>query len=245
EPERPMPLYALSTILLQASPAKSSLGSLYDMLVAGGPVMIPIGLCSVVALAFIVERAGATSSGRLLPSSFRTGLDAALTQGGKQAVEFCEKLPKVAAARVFGSGLRRFAEPRAAIEGAVEDAAGREVTSYTTRLRPLAVIATLGPLLGLLGTVIGMITSFRIMSLQTGIAKPESLAGGIAQALVSTAAGLCVAIPAQIAYFWLRARVDRFGAAVERLYDEVVGRRLDAREAEAAAVAAPVASKAA
>ena len=116
-------------LLVQATstPAPSELGSLFKMIVDGGPVMIPIGLCSVLALGFLVERLGALGSARLIPSNFRSGLDAALAQGEKAALEFCEKLPKAAIARIFAAGLRRFAEPRESIERAVADVASGAV----------------------------------------------------------------------------------------------------------------------
>mgnify|MGYP001442405301 CR=1 FL=1 len=89
------------------------------------------------------------------------------------------------------------------------------------RLRPLAVIGVMAPLLGFLGTVFGMIQAFTTIALEEGLGRPELLAAGISQALVTTAAGLCVAIPAQAAYFWFRARVERFAHRSEDLYLEL------------------------
>jgi biopolymer transport protein ExbB len=138
-------------------------------------------------------------------------------------------------ARVLAVGLRRWNGSREEIERGVEDAGGREVTAMTRRLRPLFVITTVAPLLGLLGTVMGMINAFRALAFTTGVAKPQLLAGGISQALVTTAAGLVVAIPAQCAYFWLKAKVEKFGNAVETVYENVVAKRLVARAAQQAA----------
>ena len=76
----------------------------------------------------------------------------------------------------------------------------------------------LAPLLGLLGTVCGMIEAFSQIATADGLGKPEQLAGGISQALITTAAGLCVAIPTQAAYFWLKGRIDRFVRRSEDLY---------------------------
>jgi biopolymer transport protein ExbB len=100
----------------------------------------------------------------------------------------------------------------------------------TRRLRPVAVITAIAPLLGLLGTVVGIIQAFQVLSLQKGMGKPEMLAAGISQALVATAAGLCVAIPAQCAYYWLRSKVERFAGELEIVFADVVGRKLDERK---------------
>ncbi len=217
-------------VLVQStsSAAASKLGNLFDLIVAGGPIMIPIGLCSVVALGFLVERMAALSKRRLAPSSFRGGLDQALAQGAKAALDFCERQPRVALARVMAAGLKRFEAPRGEVERAIEEAGGREVGTMTRRLRPLVVVTAIAPLLGLLGTVWGMIQAFQVMALQKGIGKPELLAGGIAQALVTTAAGLSVAIPVQVVYYWLKAKVDRFADAAEVVFDAVVAPRLAA-----------------
>lgn len=223
----------MSLVLLQASSAVSTtkLGNLFDLILSGGPVMVPIGLCSVVALGFLVERTAALAKGRLAPGSFAGGLEQALAQGIPAAVDYCEKRPRVAIARVMAAGLRRFEQPRGEVERAVEEAGGREVGTMTRRLRPLVIVTAIAPLLGLLGTVTGMITAFQVMAMQKGIGKPELLAGGIAEALVTTAAGLSVAIPVQVAYYWLKAKVDRFAAACETVFDATLGARLDARAA--------------
>ncbi len=222
-------------MLLQASPTPGSkLGNLYDLILAGGPLMVPIALCSIVALGYFVERLGALSSGRLLPRSFAAGLEQALAQNSTAALDFCTKQPKVAIARVMAAGLRRFHESRSDIERAVEDAGGREVATMTRQLRPLVIITAIAPLLGLLGTVTGMIKSFQVMALQHGAGKPDLLAGGISEALVTTAAGLFVAIPVQVLYYWFRGKVDRFAAGSESVFDEVIGRALEARSAAAA-----------
>jgi len=216
--------------LLQTAPMTKPLSSLYEMLIAGGPIMVPIGICSIIAVGFFVERLGALSSARLVPATFKEGVTGAMESGPAQALAYCEARPKVAIARVFAAALRRFDEPRLEVEHAAEAASAREVGRMTRRLRPFAVITAIAPLLGLLGTVIGIIQAFQVLSLQKGMGKPEMLAAGISQALVATAAGLCVAIPAQVAYYWLRSKVERFAGELEIVFAEVVGRKLDERK---------------
>jgi len=216
--------------LLQTAPMTKPLSNLYEMLIAGGPIMVPIGICSIIAVGYFIERLGALSSARLLPATFKEGITGAMESGPAQALAYCEARPKVAIARVFAAALRRFDEPRLDVEHAAETASAREIGMMTRRLRPFAVITAIAPLLGLLGTVIGIIDAFQVLSLQKGMGKPEMLAAGISQALVATAAGLCVAIPAQVAYYWLRSKVERFAGELEIVFAEVVGRKLDDRK---------------
>jgi biopolymer transport protein ExbB len=115
----------------------------------------------------------------------------------------------------------------------MEESVAEEAFRLNAKISYLALIGNIAPLLGLLGTVWGMIQAFQVMALQKGIGKPELLAGGISQALVTTAAGLSVAIPVQVAYYWLKAKVDRFAAACEVTFDAVVVPRLDERDAAA------------
>src|SRR5574342_508206 len=157
---------------------KATLASLYELILAGGPMMVPIGLCSIVALGFLVERLTAMTPARLVPQNFKEGLAAALALGDSQALDYCEQRPKAAIARVLAAALRRFSEPRPEVERAAEAAGGREIGLLTRRLRAFAVVTTISPVLGLLGTVIGIIQAVQGLSLQKGMGKPEMLAGG-------------------------------------------------------------------
>ncbi|MCB9916594.1 MAG: MotA/TolQ/ExbB proton channel family protein [Planctomycetes bacterium] len=117
--------------------------------------------------------------------------------------------------RILGAGLARAGGGAVAAERAAEDAGRREVRRLTGGLRPLVVVAMIAPLLGLLGTVWGMILAFTRIAQEDGLGRPELLAGGISQALITTAAGLAVAIPTQALYYYFRARIDRFARLVE------------------------------
>ena len=222
----------MNVVMLQGpAPVTNRLDTVYDLALAGGWLMIPIALCSIVALAIVVERWMALSSRKLLPSAFQGGLEQALGASPEKAAEFCEKEPAIVA-RVFAAGLRRWRGSRADVERAVEDAGAREISALTRRLRPLVIVVALAPLLGLLGTVFGMIEAFQLMAINKANGRPDLLAGGIAKALITTAGGLLVAIPTQVAWYWLRGKVDRFAAAIERLFDVTLGRRLDERDVE-------------
>ncbi len=196
--------------------------SLYDILMGGGPIMIPIGLCSVVALTVVVERWIRLRPDRLGTASFgKVLLATAHDEGPARALKLCEEKP-TPLARILGAGFKRWGLPTAEMEKAVEDAGAREVKRLSNTLRPLIVVATIAPLLGLLGTVWGIILAFANVGYQQGVGKPELLAYGISQALVTTAAGLVIAIPTQAAYFYYRSRLDRFIKLTEDLCVEVL-----------------------
>jgi biopolymer transport protein ExbB len=207
--------------LAPAAPQAVGLESLTEMLLAGGPLMVPIALCSIVALAYTVERAlrlrprplGLAGIGGEIVEVVRAG-------GRERGLELCAARPSPLA-RVLGTALARWGQPALEREKAVEDAGLREVRRLAAGLRPLVVVAAIAPLLGLLGTVWGMILAFSTIAQQDGLGRPELLAGGISQALITTAAGLAIAIPTHAAYFWLKGRIERFARVAEDLYGEL------------------------
>jgi biopolymer transport protein ExbB len=208
-----------------ASPADGGidLSSLYDMVLAGGPVMIPIGLCSIVALAYTVERLLRLQKGRLgSPRSGGQIVRQARESGPEAALAGCRQ-QGTALGRVLAAALARASEPAVERERAAEDAGRREVKRLGANLRPLVVVSMIAPLLGLFGTVWGMILAFQAIALREGLGKPELLADGISQALITTAAGLAVAIPTQAVYYHLRSRIERFARLAEDVYLELDG----------------------
>jgi len=211
---------ALTPIAPQAE-ATEELNSIFDMILDGGPLMIPIGLCSIVALAYVVERSVRLSPMALGSRGFQRDLLREVESGGtSQALALCDKA-KNSVGRVLEAGFKRADAPTLEMEKAVEDAGAREVRRLSANLRPLVVVGMIAPLLGLLGTVWGMIQAFQNIALRDAIGKPELLAAGISQALITTAAGLAVAIPTQAAYYYFRARIDRFVRQTEALYVQI------------------------
>jgi len=228
------PLAFLSTCLLVQSRPPARLDSLWDMLVRGGPVMIPLVVCSVIALGWMFER-WMRLRASLLGSRAQADqlVNAARDLGPARALEAARAQPTTLA-RVLQPVLERWPESRANLEKAVEDTASRELRTLISSLRPLTVITVTAPLLGLFGTVIGIIIAFRDIAQSDAMGKPEALATGIAQALITTASGLAIAIPTQAAYYWFRGRIDRFWRLVEES-----GERLFAVHSGAPAAAPP------
>lgn len=193
--------------------------NLFDLLYRGGPVMIPIGICSVLALAFAIERFLSLKREKVIPAAFIEGLRQVFRgpEDVERGVAHCEADPSPLS-NVFLAGLKRLREGSEGMEKAVEDAGGREAHKMARSLKPLSVIATVAPLMGLLGTVYGMISAFQSATAQT-VNKADTLSRGIYEALVTTAAGLTLAIPVLIVYELLSSRVDTL---VDRMDDEAI-----------------------
>ena len=178
-------------------------------------MMGPIILFSVVAAAIILERLWTLQDRRVIPSDL-TRRVWQLVEAGQVNDQVIEALRQNSAlGKVLAAGLANRHRSREAMMERLEDA-GRHVVHELERfLNTLGTIAGVSPLLGLLGTVGGIIKSFNAIT-SGGMGDPRLLSGGIAQALVTTAAGLMVAIPSLIAYRYLRGRVDRIVIEIEK-----------------------------
>ncbi len=178
-----------------------------EFLVSGGPIMIPIGLASVVGLMAFLERMAALRRSRVMPRGFRVELEALLEQRRfDDAVTLCRKSGS-AMARIMEVAVQHQGDLRARLKERVEEAGRRESADLERYTGILGTVASVAPLLGLLGTVWGMILTFEVIQ-EVGVGVVSSLAGGISQALITTFAGLTVGIPALIAHRSLLARVD-------------------------------------
>jgi len=201
-------------------PTQSLLAVLRD----GGLLMFPIGLCSFVLLVFVFERSVALRRGRVIPRPFvRRFLDQ-LRQGQltrDEALELCEE-NRSPVAEVFAAAVRKWGRSSVEVEQAVIDTGERVTNELRRYLRLFNGISTISPLMGLLGTVLGMIRAFNAIVDAGAMGRPELLAGGISQALLTTAAGLSVAIPALIAYLYFISRVDRLVITIDALGQQVV-----------------------
>ena len=186
--------------------------TLWSLALKGGPMMIPIAICSLVALAVIVERLVSLRRRQVIPPDFVPGLQPILEsprRNREAALEYC-RLNGSPIANVFTAGLRRMHEPLELLEKHIQEAGQREIHKLRKHLRLLALIASISPLLGLLGTIFGMINAFQTVALAgQALGKAELLATGIYQAMITTAAGLMVAIPALIGYHWISARIEQ------------------------------------
>jgi biopolymer transport protein ExbB len=192
------------------------------LLLSGGPVLVVILLISIYGAYLFFERFLKLSKERLQADTLMNRVNHAVQDRDlEQALVACERHGGPVA-RVLKSALRRLPYGRSAVEAAFQEASLEEEQNLTRGLRPLATIAQIAPLLGLLGTVTGMIIAFAEISNQ-GTGNPIALADGIGQALVTTAAGLMVAIPAVIGQNYLANRVDRILLEIDRRREELMG----------------------
>jgi biopolymer transport protein ExbB len=214
--------------------------TMFSLIVKGGPVMIPIGLASVVALALTVERFLSLKRDNVIPPDFLDGLATAWSTGGNDpanAIRYCEETSG-AVGHIFKAALQRIHKGEDAIEKAIEDAGYREADKMKRSLEGLSLVASTTPLLGLLGTVYGMINAFQtatIKGMEAG-GGADHLAKGIYEALVTTAAGLTVAIPVLFLYRVLSAKVDGLIDDLDEMGLEFLTSYIDAPPAAAAAV---------
>ena len=177
--------------------------------------MAPIIACSVVAVAIFLERLWTLQQKRVLPTNLASQLWDWVQKNELDQQHIQQVQQSSALGQVLAAGLAYRHSSREVLKEAIEDAGRHVVHELERYLNPLGTIAAITPLLGLLGTVSGMIRAFTAITAQ-GVGNPTVLAGGIAEALITTAAGLTVAIPSLIAYRFLRGRVDSLVIMIEK-----------------------------
>lgn len=225
-------MMTLTTMLAQAtdtSPTDSNAAvavqSVLDFVLKGGFMMIPIGLCSLVAMAIVIERMVSLRRSKVIPPSFFPGLKKLLknrSSNGAEAIAYCKK-DGSPVANVFAAGMKKLNAPLEILEKHIQDAGQREVLKLRKFLRALSVIASITPLMGLLGTIFGMIKAFQTVAISAdALGKTELLAAGIYQAMITTAAGLVVAIPVLIAFHWVASKIDRLVMEIDLMTVEVI-----------------------
>lgn len=189
---------------------KASRGSIFRVMIDGGPLMWPIAGCSIVLLVFVFERIISLRRARVIPKPFVTRILEQVRDGNlgrDAAVKLCHENASPVA-EVFGGALKKWGRPAVEVEQAVIDAGERVTQDLRKYLRLFNGISQVAPLLGLLGTVTGMISAFNTIVTQNAMGRAELLAGGIGEALLTTAGGLFVAIPALVAYLFFVSRVE-------------------------------------
>jgi len=189
---------------------------MYDLFLKGGILMYPIAFCSIVALGVFLERLWSLRKKKVIPQEFLMEIVDMVAKGKiREAITYCKR-SDASIAHIAYAGIENYGKRRELIKERMEEVGKREVANLERYINVIGTIAGVAPLLGLLGTVSGMIKSFNVISLQ-GVADPSSLAGGISEALITTAAGLVVAIPAFVMYRYLRNRVDSLVVEMEEI----------------------------
>jgi len=192
---------------------------------AGGPVMWPILLCSIFAFAIIIVKFWQLHKINIDTREFLNNiLEKIKRHLIKEAIQICDNTDNPIA-RVLKAGILKYDRSREQIKEAIEDASLYEIPKLEKYLSALATIAHVSPLLGLLGTVTGMVRCFQVIQAKATSFHPVSpgdLAGGIWEALLTTVAGLIIAIPTFVAYNYLVNRINSFILEMEKASTELV-----------------------
>ena len=221
--------------------------SVVRILLNANPMLWPLAICSVVTLGYVLERLFALRRERVIPHEFADRFLERLSSGKldrERALELC-RAHESAAARIFALVVSAWGQPGAIIRQTLSYDAAGEVVELKRNLRVLSAMSTLGPLLGLLGTVVGIIQSFDALGGRVGPARGEALAHGISLALVATAFGLAIAIVAVAFYYFFLNRVDLLIRELDERTRQVIelvaseSQRLPAADRRHAPIGAP------
>ncbi len=206
------PLGPQTALQQTAVPATSEM-TLFDLLMAGGPVMIPILICSVVAVYIIIERLIAINKLSKDPSNFMNNIRDYITSGNIDAAKALCKNTNIPVARMIEKGISRLGKPLPDIEKAIENVGNIEVVKMERGLSALATCASAAPMLGFLGTVTGMVRAFYDMNMEYQRTHESInigvLSSGMYEAMVTTVAGLVVGIIALVCYNILSAMIKK------------------------------------
>jgi biopolymer transport protein ExbB len=186
----------------------------FELVKAGGWLMVPIIACSIAAMAIIFERFWALRRRRVMPGDLQVKIWRWHQHGQLNRQHIAELRDSSPVGRIMAAGLVNRGHSREVMKEAIAEVGRQVVVELERYLNTLGTIASITPLLGLLGTVIGMIKVFTVIT-SAGVGDPGVLAGGISEALITTAAGLSVAIPSLIFHRYFTGRVDRLAIGME------------------------------
>ena len=209
---------------LLAGVESAAAAPLLTLLLKGGWMMLPILLLSILAVYAIVERLIALQLSASVPKKWLEKINATILAGDREEVlALCDK-QRYAIARIITAGIAQHHQPTKVLEKAVESAAQVEVYKLEKNLSMLGSIAGAAPMLGFLGTVVGMIQAFMAIADETTQISPKLLSGGIYEAMITTAAGLVVGIIASLGYNYLLTRVQKATRHIEHAANELLER---------------------
>ncbi|RDX35034.1 MotA/TolQ/ExbB proton channel family protein [Kangiella sp. HD9-110m-PIT-SAG06] len=195
--------------------AAASSGTLFELFKAGGWTMIPIAICSLIAMAIMVERIWALKRERILPKHLVAQVWTWIKNGQFDKSKMRDLKNSSELGEVLTAGLLNHQYGRESMKASINEAGRAVVVRLERYLNTLGSIALVAPLLGLLGTVIGMIKVFTVMRVE-GVGNADALAGGISEALITTAAGMAVAIPTLVLHRHFIRRVEELVTDMEQ-----------------------------
>lgn len=209
-------LFSFATFAQEVAAPEAAKGmTFWQICVAGGWTMIFIGLCSVLGLALIIDLFISLRQSEMLPIDFLGAVKTAIKSGDAQAASNLCSLKKGFLVSVVQAGITKSGQDLKIIQDSMTEAGVKEATNLQQKVGYLSSIGTIAPMLGLLGTVLGMITCFNVIAFEAGLGKPTMLAKGVAEALITTAFGLIVGIPVMAFFFYFRNRAQAIITDIE------------------------------
>lgn len=187
---------------------------MFDVIAAGGWLMLPIILCSIAVIAISIERYWTLNPAKIAPRSLLAQVWSWIKNNQIDAAKLRELKQSSQLGQILASGLSNSKHGREVMKDSIQESANQVIHELERYIGTLGTIAAIAPLLGLLGTVFGMIKVFTAIMIE-GSGNTAVLAGGISEALITTAAGLCVAIPAMIAHRFFQRRIDSLVVTME------------------------------
>jgi len=221
-----MPLRVLAQGEETSESLEATSMSVQEIIQTGGVLMYVLGAMSLVGLAFVVYFIITLRRSRILPDEFLHDLHRSVGEGNlDQAVALCRNNASPASA--IAETALNYAQQTDAVEAGMlkemmEGEGSRQASAIQAQIKYLEDIGVIAPMVGLLGTVIGMLSTFNVVALDIAKAKPMMLAGGVSQALVTTAAGLIVGIPAMASYAYFRGRTSRILSDMEVMASDLL-----------------------
>lgn len=186
-----------------------------EIIVAGGWLMLPIIVCSIAVIAISIERYWTLNAQKIAPKHLLAQVWGWIKNNQLDATKLKELKQSSELGQILAAGLSNSRHGREVMKDSIEEAASKVVHDLERFLNPLGTIASVAPLLGLLGTVLGMIKVFAAIMME-GSGNAGVLAGGISEALITTAAGLTVAIPAMVMHRYFSRKVDALVVTMEQ-----------------------------
>jgi biopolymer transport protein ExbB len=188
---------------------------MWELIQKGGVVMYPILLCSVLTLAIFLEKLWSLRASKIISEKFLNEVEDFIRNGKfNEAIALCSASDS-SIARILFAGLKRVGKSTDMIKEAIAEQGRQEASLMERYLTALGTISGVSPLLGLLGTVTGMIKTFNVLAISKKLGDPGMLSSGISEALITTAAGLIVAIPSFVLYKYFSSKVDKLVVRME------------------------------
>lgn len=193
----------------------------WQLVFNGGWVMLVVGLFSILTLTLVIDLFLRITTKKMISFDYVESLKAALKEKDlKKAMDMTEAQANCLS-EVIMAGLKKTGQSLKTVQDCMMEAGVKAISSVEQKINYLSAIAAIAPMLGLLGTVLGMIQAFNVIAYEAGLGKPTALAGGIAQAMITTAFGLIVAIPAMSFHFYFKGVMDKILSEIENVATDV------------------------